>query len=241
MTKCETCRCGSSCDFPEREEGRGCSGYTAATKLMRIMTFNCKRAELHGYKPTKTDKLIMLRSDGVHMQIQFTERYGHISATSTLRYGVGGFCFLDTKYSHHVYWDIVYLPVTAEEEALMWAKGCEMADARYFQKYEFAEALDVYFNEHLTVNGCIYGPNHVKYDFWRGAVFSYISKAKIIKPSKTKMVCNRAVTEVVLAGKPDAMEIVRPNEGIVSHQADYASMTPSEADAMFRNYCRDKC
>ena len=196
-------------------------------KHMRIMTFNARRAMLFGYKPTKIDRLIMLRSIGVHMQNQHTSRYNYLSFTSTLRHGANGCCFLDTKYSHKDYWDVVYLPVTAEEEAKIWAEECVMADIN-----------PSYCNPDEMDNICFYGPNHIKYDL-AGASFSYWTKFDIWKPSKTKMVCNRAVTRAVLAGKPDAMDTVtQTHRGREQGKADWASFTPSEADAMFRNYAR---
>lgn len=204
------------------------------TKLMRIMTKNGWRARLFGdkgetWKDTARDWLIALRSMGVHTQLQFTDRYGRISFTSTMRHGVNGCCFLNTQYSHEDYWDAVYLPVTADEEAKIWDEACKMAGV----------TNPAFKDEYKVTNFCYYGPSHIKYDFWQGAVFSYISKAKIIKPSKLRRVCNRAVTEAILAGKPDCMDtVIQTHRGREHRNADYASMTPSEADAMFRNFTR---
>ena len=206
------------------------------TKLMRIMTFNARRAMLFGYKPTKTDRLIMLRSIGVHMQNQHTSRYGHKSFTSTLRHGANGCCFLSTKYSHEDYWDVVYLPVTEEEEAFIFNEECEMADVDGVQAYQWANGENSTYHD----KDVIYGPDHVEYDL-SGASFSYWTKFKIWKPSKTKMVCNRACTKAVLAGKPDAMDtVIQTHRGREHRQVDWASFTPSEADAMFRNYVERK-
>ncbi len=202
----------------------------------RTMSFNCVRAMKFGYKPSKIERLIMLRSDCTHMEFQFSTRYGGISFSSTLRDGVKGCRFKMIIYSHPEYWDAVYVPVTTEQERNMFIEATELADARYFRKYGFGEALEVYYNEHAAVNGCIYGPNHVKYDL-SGAAFSYWTKFKIWKPHKTKMVCNRAVAEVVLAGEPKAMDtLYYLGDTSLPKRADHASMTPSETDAMFRNF-----
>jgi hypothetical protein len=169
------------------------------------------------------------------MEFQFSTRYGGISFSSTLRDGVKGCRFKMIKYSHPEYWDAVYVPVTVEQEDSMMAKALEMADMpegfACFMKVGTQKGKDLYWKQ----SDCSYGDNHIKYDL-SGAAFSYWTKFKIWKPSKAKMVCNRACTEVVLAGEPRAMTLHIYDQRGTAKQADYASMTPSNTDAMFRNY-----
>ena len=197
------------------------------TKLTRGMAFNCVRAMKFGYKPTKIDRLIMLRSDCTHYELQFTERYGRISFSSTLADGAKGCRFKLIEYSHPEYWDEVFIPVTAEQEREMWDRACDMANMH--------GPKDCWPALH-----CYYGPNHIKYDLI-GAAFSYWTKFDIWHPAKNGMVCNRACATVVLEVFPDAMDTVtQTHRGKENKQADYASMTPSETDAMFRNRFRRK-
>ncbi len=199
------------------------------TKMIRIMTFNCRRAVKFGYKPTKIDRLIMLRSPHVHTEISFSTRYGGISFSSTLRDGVKGCRFKMIEYSHPERWDAVHLPVTAVDEARMFSKACSMAG--------MSQAFPAVVHPDGTVetdstNGCYYYPSHVKYDLIQGAALSYISKAKIVKPSKTKRVCNRACTDVLVTAHP---KVVICNGRV----QDYSGWTPSETDGMSRNYRRE--
>jgi hypothetical protein len=150
--------------------------------------------------------------------------------------GVGGFRFKpDIGYSHPEYWDAVYVPVTEQQEHAMWYLACDMADVN---PEELWSHLTIEPNQHIseerTHGDCIYGPNNVKYDK-AGAAFSYWTKFDWWKPSKKNMVCCRAVTDVVLAGMPEAMDTIFV-DGVSTRQACYASMTPSEVDGMMRNY-----
>lgn len=210
-------------------------------KHARVMSFNLPRAILFGYKPTKLDRMIGWRSDHKHTELQFSTRYGGISFSCTMADGVGGCRFKMIKYSHPEYWDAVYVPVTVEQEAKMWAKAMAMSDTGGCVKFPHGLVWALEHDDPKAHSECHYGPNHVKYDRG-GAAFSYWTKWDIYKPSKKKRVCCRAVTEVVLAGYPLAMDISIPTwkseDGRTGYYdtSDYASMTPSEIDGMMRNY-----
>ena len=210
-------------------------------KMMRTMSFNLYRAMLFGYKPTAIQRLIYLRSDHVHMELQFSSRYGGISFSSTLMDGVDGCRFKMIEYSHPDYWDEAYIPVTWEQENKMFIKACEMAGTGILKEYaergqQHIEDARTACHPNLTSGRPYYGPNHVKYDKM-GAGISYITQWKLWKPHKKKMVCNRACCEVILVGKPDAMGINSdPEWPLIT--ADYASMTPSQAHGMLMNYTR---
>ena len=205
------------------------------------MSFNLPRAILFGYKPTKLDRMIGWRSDHKHTEFQFSTRYRGISFSCTMADGVGGCRFKMIKYSHPEYWDIVYVPVTTEQEKLMWMQACKMTAYWALFATKPMDGRDTM----PSANHCYYNAAHVKYDRG-GAAFSYWTKWDVYKPSKKKRVCCRAVAEVVLAGYADAMHINRPVQATFFtvkgglYQADFASMTPSEIDAMLRNYFSKK-
>jgi hypothetical protein len=108
-------------------------------------------------------------------------------------------------YSHPYRWSTVRIPVTAEQEARLFAKGCEMADIQVASNC-ITDLFDDRYRQWDT--GCWFGPNHIKYD--KGAAFfSFISKRNIWKPSKTKMICNRACGEVLMSEWSDIFDIVK--------------------------------
>ncbi|MCK5611582.1 hypothetical protein KAR91_57455 [Candidatus Pacearchaeota archaeon] len=123
------------------------------------------------------------------------------------------------------------MPVTPEQLAKMFAKAKDMVG--------LPDNSDKFLADMVRAGQIMYSDfNHVKYDFWRGAVFSYISKATIVKPSKTKMVCNRAVAEVVLAGLPDAMHTKHWLARNLHNEVNPANLTPSGFDGLMRNFSR---
>lgn len=195
---------------------------------MKRRSFNLFRAMLFGYKPTLTQRAIYLRSDHTHAENQHSSRYGGISFSCTQADGVDGCRFKMIEYSHEEYWDTVLIPVTAEQEAKIFIKECDMANA-----YEG----DVVFTAN-RISTCVYGSNHVKYDK-AGAGISYLTQWKIWKPSKTKMVCNRASDEALLVAFPTLMYITYEHD-LFNWQADFASFTPSQSHGMLVNYFKDK-
>ena len=83
-----------------------------------IMSFNVVRAEMFGYKPTLTQKLIKFRSKPhVHSEVKFSGRHEYISFSATLQDDFKGARFKDIAYSHQKErWDPVIVPMTDEEE-----------------------------------------------------------------------------------------------------------------------------
>jgi hypothetical protein len=167
-------------------------------KYITIYTRNAKRMKLYGDKLTWVEKFINVRSNGLHMELRFSDRYGGISASSTLQDGVNGFRFKMIGYSHGYRWDKIRIPVTAEQEKQIFIKACEMADVPY-----------LYFNTHLKTetnqnisenfyqNGCYYGNYHIKYDR-RGVMYSFITGWRLWKPSNKKNWCNESVALLLM-------------------------------------------
>jgi hypothetical protein len=131
-------------------------------------------------------------------------------------------------YSHPYRWSTVYIAVTAEQEARLFAKGCEMADMNLIIMITEAQVG-------AALGQTFYGPNHIKYD--KGAAFfSFISKRNIWKPSKTKMICNRACGEVLMVVWPDIFDIkpdrsISGNKTIPPHE-----QTPDQTEHLVRHY-----
>jgi hypothetical protein len=210
-------------------------------KYMKLRTKNAKMMQMYGDKLTASEWLRKARTNGLHTDLQHSSRYGGISNSCTLSDGCGGGRFKMIGYSHPYRWSTLYLPCTAEQEARVFKKGCEMADARYFLKYDFNEALDLW--QDIAINDCVYGPNHVKYD--KGAAFfSFISKRNIWKPSKVKMICNRYCAELLLEVWPDMLDIkkeLKSFTGETCHptkRLDPAQLTPDQLEYQASYYFR---
>jgi hypothetical protein len=202
------------------------------TKYCKLRTKNAKMLRMYGDKLTFSEVMREMRTNGLHSEWQFSDRYGNISFSSTLSDGCNGARFKMIGYSHGYRWSTVLIAVTAEQEAVLFAKACEMADIHIGQY--IVEAFIENIQEGLIQAG--FGPNHIKYD--KGAAFfSFISKRNIWKPSKTKMICNRAVAEVMLTVWPDMLGIWphASRLGIVygrtdqkRKRADPAQLTPDQ-------------
>jgi hypothetical protein len=225
------------------------------TKYIKLRTKNAKMMQLYGDKLTFSEAMRVMRTNGLHTELEFSDRYGDISFSSTLSGGCNGARFKMIGYSHPYRWSTVYIPVTAEQEAVLFKKGCEMAgldNSMRRQMIEIALGLRGCVNpfeaivsgcEHLYKdNSCFFGPNHIQYD--KGAAFfSFISKRNIWKPSKTKMICNRAVAEVMLEVWPEMLDIKYVAvDGICTDvwmekiKADPAQITPDQLHYMVNYY-----
>jgi hypothetical protein len=169
-------------------------------KYMQLVTWNKKMILLHGDKLTRTQKLIGLRSNGLHTEWRFTDRYGKISWSATLQDGCGCCRFKAINYTHPYRQSRVYVPVTAEQEAVLFAEACRMAD--------FPEdAID--FTSDKVANcptPIFYGEDAIKYDK-AGVSLSFISKRRIWNPHNKRVWCNEACGLLALKVWPDVFGI----------------------------------
>lgn len=174
------------------------------TKYIKIRTKNAKMLMMYGDKLTASEWLRKARTNGLHVEVQFSDRYGSISFSSTLSDGCNGCRFKMIGYSHSYRWSTIYIAVTADQEVRLFVKACEMADIVSDSTYRTDDTEGWYY-VNKDDEGCIYGPDHIKYD--KGAAFfSFISKRNIWKPSKTKMICNRACAVLMLEVWPDLLD-----------------------------------
>lgn len=180
-------------------------------KYIEIKTVNRKMKLLYGDKLTRTQKAIGHRSNGLHVEIRWSDRYGRVSSSCTLAGGAGGYRYQMIGYSHGYQWSTIRIYVTAEQEARLWAKSCKMADL----DIDFLSQRKVR-REVISKNELFFGPNHIKYDRW-GASFSFISKLRIWRMHPENMICNEAVAEVLLVEWPDLLDI-KKEDGFITFE-----------------------
>jgi len=199
-------------------------------KFIKLRTKNAKMLMLYGDKLTASEWLRKARTNGLHTEVQHSSRYGDISNSCTLSDGCNGGRFKMIGYSHPYRWSTLCIPCTDEQEARIFAKGCEMADVCK----GFAGWVN---NPSVKITECEYGPNHVKYDK-RAAFFSFISKHNIWKPSKTKMICNRYCAELLLEVWPDMLDKnwTNKNGDLMFGYEDPAHLTPDQLEYLARYY-----
>ena len=211
---------------------------------IRIRTVNAKMKRMYDDEFTWTERGIEKRSNGLHVEIQFSTRYGNISFSCTLADGVGGCRFKMIGYSHPYRWSTIRKAVTAEQEARLFAKACKMADVEGDAKTVLVTGLYI---ERVKAKEIFYGSDHIKYDRW-GATFSFISKLRIWRMHPENMICNEAVAEVMLVVWPDLLVIdqeyheakadigsIAPTIFIESYNnADPATLTPDQFEYMVR-------
>lgn len=205
-------------------------------KYMEIVTWNKKMMELYNDKLTLTQKLIGRRSNGLHTEWRFTDRCGRISCSCTEADGCGCFRFKPIGYSNPYRQSRIYVPVTAEQEARLFAKACEMADVPAFaMSMHLVNEPSQEISEQFTHNGCYYGPNAIKYDSW-GVRLSFITKWRLWKMHKTKMICNEACANVGLEVWPDLLNIPVLEIENYKKKLDPAELTPDEFEYLARHY-----
>lgn len=167
-----------------------------------LHTWNKKLILAHKEKLTKTQRLIGVRSNGLHSEIQFSDRKAKISASATLQDECNGFRFKPIPYIHPHRQTRVVIECTDQQEDLMFAEACKMADV------ELTCMLSHLLNEpnqqikESTINGCIYGIDNIKYDKL-GVAFSFINKRRIWIPSGKKVWCNEACGMLLQLPWPD--------------------------------------
>jgi len=171
-----------------------------------IHSYNPIMAALYGKKKSKTDRLINLRSELTHTEIQFSERYGGISFSATLKDGCKCARFKMIGYSHPERWCSVKLWVTVEQESNMFTKACKMADMMGMINWTYDDIFSSsLWKNDLQLSGfCYRGPNPFKYDTSR-VVLSFISKRRIIPGRKNYVWCTEAVFIVLLVAFPEIL------------------------------------
>jgi hypothetical protein len=223
----------------------------ADIKYLKYRSYCPELAQLHGKKPSKTDRLIGLRSDLTHTEIQFTDRYGNISFSATMADDCRCARFKMIGYSHPERWLTVLVPVTAEQEALIFAKACEMADV---------DILEDLFTKEISYEVdsggvCFYGNNALKYDL-QGVSLSFISKWRVWRPHDKWVWCTEACFIAMMAGFLDILEFgtseyvtmsctsVEGGDWAMDKVDNYLNalkpddLHPSRGDMIIRNYVR---
>lgn len=161
------------------------------------------------YKKTWTDRLIRIKSKYTHTETQYSDRYGGISASATMADGCNCFRFKNIDYTKHPRrWKSVVISCTDEQEDLMFAEDCKMADVD--EHYMRSACFDP------APNRCYYGWRPMKYDKI-GVILCNISHRRIIGSSDKVLWCTESRIKTLLTAfldltdkKPDEF---RPDNG----------------------------
>jgi hypothetical protein len=138
-------------------------------------------------------------------------------------------------YSTAYQWSTVRIAVTAEQEARLFAKACEMADVSEMNMYANS-------NHCKILKEIFYGPNHIKYD--KRGILAFLTKWKIIPMHPEDMICNESVAEVMLVEWPDLLEVKprsildfgRDGKPYEAKKKDPATLTPDIFEYMVAYY-----
>ncbi len=142
-------------------------------------------------KMTFTDRIIRLRSYHTHSEYQFSERYGHISFSATLRDGCKCARFKQIDYTKHPKrWKSIIIPMTDLEEDYAWQVACEMADMNNTMVSLMLDAG--------KTNVCFFGHNAIPYDIW-GMGCHISATLKWWQPNPKKTWCSKAVSKLLFA------------------------------------------
>jgi len=153
------------------------------------------------YKKTWTDRLIQIKSRYTHTEIQYSDRYGGISASATMADGCNCFRFKMIDYTKHpLRWKSVIIPCTDEQEDLIWDEDCRMAGMD--NHAETSMMIDVAHGDAEYFEPCFFGPNAMKYDKW-GVIFCNISHRRIIGSSDKLVWCTESRIMTPLKVYPD--------------------------------------
>lgn len=165
------------------------------------------------YKKTWTDRLIQIKSRYTHTEIQYSDRYGGISASATMADGCNCFRFKMIDYTKHpLRWKSVIIPCTDEQEDLMFAEDCRMAGFSLAWCDNFINN----FTDTVDFDCYVYGRNAMKYDKW-GVIFCNISHRRILRSSDKLVWCTESRIMALLKAFPDLTarhpDEYRPNNG----------------------------
>ena len=158
-----------------------------------LQSYNARIAKAEGKKLSFIEKLILLRSDPhTHSEIQFSERYDHISFSATLRDGCKCCRFRQIYYHKHPNrWKTDVIPFNVEQEDMAWREACRLAGLPVDWRHE--QLIDNYRH-----NNCYYHAKYAtKYDIWGQPC--HISKWNIWKPNLEKIWCSTAVLRAIFA------------------------------------------
>lgn len=148
------------------------------------------------YKKTWTDRAIQLRSQLTHTTKQYSSRYGGISCSATMKGGYDCVRFKMNDYTKHpLRWKSIIIPCTDEQEDLIFAEDCRMADVPVRQMANVSIITQHYTQE------AFFGPNAMKYDKL-GVVLCNISHRRIIKSWADRCWCSESCIMAILAGHP---------------------------------------
>jgi hypothetical protein len=185
-----------------------------------LHTWNKKMIKLAGEKLTPVQWLIGLRSNGLHQELQLSDRYGGISCSATISDERKGFGFADIHYSHPYRQSRVYIPVTDAQEADIFADACEMADL--FEGWILYNS-DKFVDE-VKDRKYMFGENNIKYDT-AGVSLSHITKHRIWNPSNERVWCNESCGQLLQNRWSDVLGEHLPHE-----------LTPDETEYLVRQY-----
>ena len=90
--------------------------------MIKIRSYNARRAEIYGKELSTVDKMILMRSDPhTHTEFEFSELYRNVSASATMRAPYKCARRLKIDYTvHPERWDTICVPMTIEEEKRAW-------------------------------------------------------------------------------------------------------------------------
>ena len=181
-------------------------------KYIKVRSRNATMIQLYGDKLKPHEWLISKRSNLLHMELQFSDRYGSISVSATKADGCDCVRFKMIGYTHAYRWSTIYIPVTAEQEARVFKDACRMANVRISMVASWAKNPDSSFRDsdngiyYPNSNKCLYGPDAIKYDT-AGVSLSFISKRRWWNPSNERQWCNETVGLLLMVVWPDIFEI----------------------------------
>ena len=215
---------------------------------MKYHSYSPTLAQLHGKKPTWIDRMIGMRSDLAHTEIQFSDRYGGISFSATMADGCKCARFKMIGYSHPERWLTTELSVSDEQEDAVFKKCCEMAGMH-------CPTMKVEAEVGAALGELFFGPNALKYDLAQVS-FGFISKLRIKKGDKRKVFCTKACFIALMEAWPCLLEFHK-DQGDMNFIAgftldDYENkvrktpdkkldpddLTPSLGDMIIRDFAR---
>jgi hypothetical protein len=188
-------------------------------KTLRYRFYDAKAAELDGKPMTAVDRLIMLRSNLTHAEIQFDTNRGEVSFSSTPAECADGCRFMYIQYSHPKRWRTLQIQVEDTEEQAAWVKACQLADMETdWQSQNHPCTFKGTTQEGQDVMACsckditvYHGPDHIRYDliglmsfaleksptWWRNIQrWALWAWTVIIRPDPVKMWCSEACSVV---------------------------------------------
>ena len=215
---------------------------------MKYHSYSPTLAKLHGKKPTWIDRMIGMRSDLAHTEIQFSDRYGGISFSATMADDCKCARFKMISYSHPERWLTTELSVSDEQEDAVFKKCCEMAGMH-------CPTMKVEAEVGAALGELFFGPNALKYDLAQVS-FGFISKLRIKKGDKRKVFCTESCFIALMEAWPELLQFGISDSVTVSAEfntefgvmgtvfsnylkkLDPDDLTPSLGDMIIRDFAR---